>query len=110
MSYEVVKTYPIEKVEGSESTQILLKLDKKHASILFRENDIIFTDYFRYESGWVNVSDINPDFGKVQVTRLLASCKEGHDHGVYYQSPNMLELWEVMFSIGEVNTAPEKGL
>jgi hypothetical protein len=46
----------------------------------------------------------------VQVTRLLASCKEGHDHGVYYQSPNMLELWEVMFSIGEVNTAPEKGL
>jgi hypothetical protein len=107
MSYEVVETYPTETSEFGESSMALVKLDKKHAHILFADGGVIFTEYFKYQSGWADVSSVNPEFGKVRVTRLLASCKDGHDHGVHYQTPGLVELWEAMFSIGEVNAMPD---
>jgi len=110
MSYETVKHYPSEVTKEGESHILLVKTDKKHPVILFKEQDVVLTDHFRVEFGWADYSKIHENyeqFTRVECTRVLASCPEGHDHGVYYQSPTMQELWQVMYAIGEVNSGEE---
>ncbi len=99
MSYEVTKTIAEETTDTQHGLIQLVKLDRKHTAADFEQQTYVDVDTFRFESGWVRLDDTT----KVEVTRLIMSCSDAHDHGVYYQAPRVMELWEVMFAIGETN-------
>lgn len=106
MTYTVIETITDENRENeSRSLVQIVKVADKHAAIDFDKEDFVSVDTFRFEAGWVVVNDNT----KIELTRVLMSCEDGHNHGVYYQSPRELTLWEAMYAIGEIAEAPELG-
>jgi len=99
MGYAILET--ISKIESDGQVELtqLVKLDRKHTTIDFDKQQFVDVDKFKFETGWTRLDGDT----KVEITRLLSSCDKGHNHGVYYQAPRHMELWEVMFAIGEVN-------
>lgn len=107
MTYTIEETITDEnRADESRSLVQLVKLDKAHAAIDFDNEDFVSVDTLRFETGWVIIDDKGT---KVELTRLLMSCESGHNHGVYYQSPRELTLWEAMYAIGEIAETPEPG-
>lgn len=97
MTYTIVQELPADKSEGQESHVTLVKTSTKHNAIDFDKEGFVQVEHFRIESGFIELS---PEI-RIEITRVLQSCPEGHNHGVYYQSPRQLTVWEAMFAVGE---------
>jgi len=96
--YEITKTLADTKSDKSVELIQMVKLSQKHAMVDFAAGDYVAADTFRFESGWIQVDEDT----RIELTRLLSSCDSEHDHGVYYQAPRHMTLWETMFAIGEI--------
>jgi hypothetical protein len=99
MTYEIVKTLEEYTDEKQHGVVMIVKVNSPHVSLDFSDKAFHDITTFRFESGWVQVDENT----KLEITRLLASCSEDHDHGVYYQAPREMPLWEAMFNIGEIS-------
>lgn len=100
MTYTVLKTLEDSKEDALVALTQLVKLDRKHTVVDFQRQGYTACDTFLFESGWVIPKGTD---SKVEVTRILLSCESGHDHGIYYQAPRQMELWEALFAIGELD-------
>ncbi len=99
MTYTLTKEITTSTSEHEVVNVAMVEVDKPHTVVDFENGKYVQVDTFKFESGWIQVDENT----KVEVTRLLQSCDKEHDHGVYYQAPRQMELWEAMFAIGEVN-------
>jgi hypothetical protein len=104
MSYEIIKTVDTSKTDGQENIVQIVKVSRNHVATDFDNEQFVDVDTFRFESGHIVLGD----GVKLEITRVLMTCDEGHNHGVYYQAPRQMELWEAMFAIGEVNPIETK--
>ena len=102
MTYSITKTLEDSTTEDERSLVQLVEFTNVHRAVDFEKSDFVEVTTFRFESGWVRL----PDGNRIEVTRLLMSCEKGHDHGVYYQSPRAMELWETCFAVGETDGVP----
>lgn len=98
MTYNIEKQPTEHKDDQQRTVSQLVKVGKAHTMADFDRDTFVDVEYFLFESGHIQLDDNT----KVELTRIWASCEEGHPHSVYYQSPREMELWEAMFSIGEV--------
>lgn len=97
MTYKVEREIESETTEDQRHVVQLIKVSRPHVAIDFAKEQYTDVDLFRFESGYVTLEG-----AKVEITRLLISCEKGHDHGVYYQAPRELSLFETMFAVGEL--------
>lgn len=102
MTYKIVKTIEDMSSERDRAHVAILETDNQHLAVDFESQQYVFVNRWRFESGWTDV-----DGQRVEVTRVLASCEKDHGHGVYYQAPRHMEIWEAMFALGE---SPENGV
>jgi hypothetical protein len=99
MSYKIIKTIEDNKSEEETSLILIVETEHEHVAVDFENSRYTKVNRFRFESGFIRLDNDT----KIELTRVLMSCEKDHAHGVYYQAPRALELWEAMFLIGEVN-------
>lgn len=97
MTYKIVKTIEDKKSEEETSLVLIVETETEHLAVDFEKSRYTKVTRWRFESGFVRLHDN----AKLEITRLMMSCESDHAHGVYYQAPRQLELWEAMFAIGE---------
>lgn len=99
MSYEVIKTIEDNHTDEQSSLVQVVEVSRQHVAIDFENEQYVDVQRFRFETGNVRLDENT----NLEITRLLMTCSDDHNHGVYYQAPRKMELWEAMFAIGEVN-------
>jgi hypothetical protein len=99
MSYEITETLEDTTTDDERILVQMVILSRPHTVVDFENQEYVKVDKFRFESGWIQLDSDT----RIELTRVLQSCSSGHDHGVYYQAPRHMELWEAMFAIGETN-------
>jgi hypothetical protein len=97
MTYTIIKTIEDKKSDEETSVILIVETDTEHVAVDFENSRYTKVKRWRFESGFVRLDDES----RVEITRLLMSCSSDHAHGVYYQAPRQMELWEAMFAIGE---------
>lgn len=104
MTYKLIKT--VEDIKDDDQAAIvqMVSVANPHTVIDFANRSYKDIDHFRFESGYVKLDETTT----IEITRVLLSCEDEHDHGVYYQAPRQMELWEAMFAIGEVEPQTEE--
>ena len=105
MGYKIVKEISQTKDEVQETKEVMIKTDREHNMYSFEDGRYGATDTFVLQTATTHITD--PVDAVIEVSRLVISCEKGHDHGVYYQAPRVMDVWEVMFAIGETGDHPE---
>ena len=100
MTYNIKETIE----QSSDHVVQIVTTSKPHNCVDFEREGYTEVDTFRFESGFVQLDDTT----KIEITRILMSCEKGHDHGVYYQAPRQMDVWEAFFALGE--TPEDTGL
>lgn len=100
MAYTILQKLEDVHEEKLVAVSQLIKLDREHVVVDFERKGYTSCDTFLFESGWVILHGTDT---KVELTRILCSCDKAHDHGIYYQAPRQMELWEALFAIGELD-------
>lgn len=99
MSYTIIKTLEDRKDDEETTLVQIVETEREHTAIDFEKARYTRVKRFRFESGFIRLDENT----KVEITRVVMSCESDHAHGVYYQAPRQMSLWEAMFAIGEVN-------
>jgi hypothetical protein len=102
MTYKVLKTIEDKTSDDERSVIQIVEVSSPHVAADFEDDRFVEVILFRFETGWLRLDEHT----KYEVTRLLCSCESDHNHGVYYQAPRQMELWEAMFAIGETDGLP----
>lgn len=97
MTYTLAATVEDSTTDVERSLVQMVDVSIDHLIPDFEDRTFRSVNRFRFETGY----QILDDGRKVECTRILMSCKKDHNHGVYYQAPRAMELWEAMFAVGE---------